>query len=319
MTSGAPIRVAVIEVGSRSVRLLVADLSLHEGLRAVVTRAAQTHLIATSEESRVDSQSALRTTLDQISQFREEATKAKAEKIVIFGTEAARRLLSSSESTGLSLISEIKVLDEAEEARCSLIAAVKGLEGQLKRDSEVLIIDQGGGSVELASGRPGPPVEMAGFTSLSLGSDKLLGVFREKKLNVKAFRTWVEDAIRLASLPSSEPGTVIALGSLATKCVWLTVRKDSRDNYDPRRVQGQRMSASALENMARYVERFPPSQWGPVRASVDPRNPNSDEFERVVTGSIVLSALLRRYQKDDFIVSASGTRFGMAWKIAGLA
>ena len=157
----APVRVGVIEVGSRALQLLVADVSEATGIKPVSTRSVGTRLITamragTGVTSVMDMQRI-------ITDFRRRAEELGAERISVFGTEAVHHRGASGIRAVPSAYREMGALDRREEALCSLIAATNGLPRPGGANETILAIDQGGGSIELTLGRTGPPVEMLEF------------------------------------------------------------------------------------------------------------------------------------------------------------
>ena len=83
--------------------------------------------------------------------FIERCHTLKAKHICVFGTEALRQLSKARLAQLQKQIPELIVLDPAREAQCSLLAAAYGKKGG-KTCGEVLAIDQGAASMELALG-----------------------------------------------------------------------------------------------------------------------------------------------------------------------
>lgn len=101
------------------------------------------------------------------------------------------------------------------------------------------------------------------------------------------------------------------MGTVATKCAWLTKRRDIREKYDPRRVHGQKIMTEALSLLVSFGEKCSAKQWKDFQEIVNPGETGGDAAERLVSGAISLLHLLKRLNKEQFIVSAYGTRHGM--------
>jgi exopolyphosphatase/pppGpp-phosphohydrolase len=307
------LRVGIMEIGSRALRVMVADVS-EAGLDTVFTRAREVRIMAAVRRGAIDG--IVDELTDSLEDFKRKATELGASRMAIFGTDAMRQISTLPELRGSPLMSAIRILDQEQEALCSLIGAIKGLP-RLSNNRPVLVIDQGGGSVEIAVGEQGPPIKMIGFSSSELGGDLLLQRFKEDNFKIDDFVRWLEPRIEAISLPPSKIHRVISQGGVGTKYAWLHIRgKNTDERYDPRRVHGTILPRTALETMITNMKKIPFSQWERLRKYVAPQESGSDAFERLLTGVIALSALLKRLEIDKFTVSGYGTRHGMAWQLA---
>ncbi len=307
------IRVGVIEVGSRAVRLLVADV-VQGALRPVLTRSRETRLIASLEQAAGDRALTLDDTADAVSQFIGLAARQGAVRTVAFGTEAVRRLAAKALIPAGSALARLQVLSAEDEALCAARAALSGLDGAARPDDLALVIDQGGGSLDMAVVTRGPPMQVRSTGSLDLGSDRLVRRFTAMGCDLSALRSALEAEIR-PPVAKDDFSITVAQGSVATKCAWLSLSDKRGSRYDPRSVQGVELSVSNLEAMLALFTQRPYAQWEPLRAIFDPANPGGDEMERVVTGAIALSAVLQGLGVNRFTVSALGARHGMALEL----
>lgn len=251
-------RVGVIEIGSRAVRLLVADVSEQTGLQPVVTDWRQTQLAAAIARGDAASLNEKMAEVNAIVQeFKSKASSQGILRVAIFGTEAMRQI-SEKRLVDLTVKSpEIEVLDKKTEATCSLLAAVKGCGEFIVNGKQVLAVDQGGGSLELAVGsvRKGR-VELSGYRSYKLGAESLLDLLRSVRGNTAKFRAAVVERIDSYTFEGVEKSArAIALGSVVTNSAWMFVRRDEHERYDPRRVHGHFFSVRKAEEMVVALER----------------------------------------------------------------
>ena len=312
--SDVSVRVGVVEIGSRAVRLLVADISEKAGLQPLLTKAVETQLMESVRRGAESTRQALVRVSDVVSDFRRKMASLNVERSTVFGTQAMREVTSLVEFRDLPIHADVKLLDQRTEAQCSLVAAVMGRSAPPLQS--VLVIDQGAGSLELASGECHPSVKMLDFVSLELGGDKLLSLLQEGKLSISKFRSRLAPKITEMKIKHGPIEKVIVQGSVSTKCAWLTVRHDKTEIYNPRRVHGANLRAKNLHDMVSLVETISPAKWADFRANVEPRNPRSMEFDQLIAGVVVLLLLLEHFDKDEFEVSAQGTRHGVAWQLA---
>ena len=296
---------AVIEIGSRAVRLLVAEVD-GKRLTPLLTRSHETRMMGRLGGS-ADELAALTEELRQTVTEFEDLAKRHARRVEIFGTEAVRRLVASGAAHDDPLLARVRVLSTEEEARCSTRAALTSASHSVR--GAVLVVDQGGGSVELIEAIAGETVEVLRTHSLKLGADVLLARFRSLSMDFAALKESLA-----AEMATNEPArhftAAFGLGSVATKCGWLFSNPPEGTRYSAKRAQGAHIT---VQNMRALVELFlltPYEKWEPWRAKFDPANPISDDLERVVTGAVVLLLLLETYRLDHFVVSTMGTRHG---------
>ncbi len=89
-------------------------------------------------------------------------------------------------------------------------------------------------------------------------------------------------------------------------------QRDPWAPYDPRQVQGQVIPLKHIDSLVRVAVADPTA----ARMVIHPKQPDSMEFETVVSGLIALEIFLRREKKDEFVVCGDGTRYGVVWKVA---
>src|SRR6476660_6521655 len=163
-------RVAAIDIGSNSIRQIVADVSPEGAIQVVDEMKAAprlaTGLLSTGELSAASIQSALEA-LDRMATL---ARQLGAERIDAVATSAVREATNASaflaeigRVTGL----KVRVLDGEEEARLSFRSAVAHFDMGVGR---TVVMDIGGGSLELALSAEGV-IERLG--SLPLGAIRM--------------------------------------------------------------------------------------------------------------------------------------------------
>ncbi len=142
-------RYAVIDLGSNSIRLLVADV-VNGSVVPVHRELATTRLgRGVIQNQRLDEKSMI-DTLSVLIYFQNKAKSLQSERILAFGTSALREaknsndFLNSAKQIGLN----IKILSGQEEALLSFLGAKAGI----KQHGMTLVVDIGGNSTELILG-----------------------------------------------------------------------------------------------------------------------------------------------------------------------
>ncbi len=227
-------RVAVIDVGSNSVRLLVAGRSGGQFF-PIYTGRVVTRLLEGLRDG-VLSAPAMARTAEAIQALAAEARALGAQEIEAFGTSAmrdggknSRDLIEKAARAGVSL----RVLSGEEEARLAYAgAAPAGNSG---------VIDIGGGSTEFMTGRDGQVLAAA---SAQMGAVRLKemsgGGTDPKKLLARA-RAALEPAARTALIPPPEDGWVAVGGTFTA----LAAMEQRLSRYDAAKIQGFRLTAGA--------------------------------------------------------------------------
>jgi exopolyphosphatase/guanosine-5'-triphosphate,3'-diphosphate pyrophosphatase len=151
------VRLAVLDVGSNTVHLVVVD-GRPDGTFAVVERDRDTLRLADAAfPSRVLSDEAVDRLIDSVKRKRDTADRLHADALVGFATSAIREARNGAdalgrvrEETGVS----ITVLSGDEEARLTYFATRRWTAFSAKR---LLVVDIGGGSLEVAGGEGDRP------------------------------------------------------------------------------------------------------------------------------------------------------------------
>lgn len=169
-------RYAAIDIGTNTVRLLVADVGTdgvkHDYKKHVVI----TRLGEGVDETRRFAPEAVIRTLEAIAEYADEIERLGAEEVRAIATSAARDAENSGEFVDAAsnlLGKNIDIISGNQEATLSYLGATSGFPFT-NGDDPVLVFDIGGGSTELIFGR-GAKMERA--ISLDIGSVRLTELF----------------------------------------------------------------------------------------------------------------------------------------------
>lgn len=165
-----PIRRAVIDVGTNSVKLLVADLAGHE-IRPVCEQSKQTRLGHGFYETHLLQAEAIAATVKAAADFATVARAAQAVSIRVIATSAAREAVNREQLTAaIEQASGLKVevISGEQEAEWGYLGVTT--DPQLAQ-APLLLMDVGGGSTQLVFGRDGRVVLRLSFP---LGTVRLM-------------------------------------------------------------------------------------------------------------------------------------------------
>jgi exopolyphosphatase / guanosine-5'-triphosphate,3'-diphosphate pyrophosphatase len=211
--SDSPVRTAVLDLGSNSFHVLVAELD-GRLLTPVLRQREMLHLGRVVAQHGAIPASCVEQAVDTVAHLSELARRAGAEERQAVATAAIRDadngpevLTALSEAAG----TPVRILDGLTEARLGYL----GVRAAVSIRSEpVLVLDLGGGSLELTVG-VGDHVEWA--TSLPLGASRLSALVTSdpvKPKQVRAITEQVDEALDpvVDLVRAHAPGTTITVG-----------------------------------------------------------------------------------------------------------
>lgn len=303
-------RVAAIDIGTNSIRLLVADFRGTEPEEQVkaVARAGEPCRLGQGLDrtGRVDDEMAARAaTLAH--QFAERARSLGAAHVVVAATAALR-----SATNGLDVADRIaerlgfpvRILSGEQEARLIYRAVVRGL-GQSAIESACVVFDIGGGSTEVVSGVRGA---VGRWTSMGFGAvsmtERFLGSDPATPGEIAALSDHVRSGImqQCAYMPAD---TAVLAGVGGTVTVLAMLDRELQD-YDPTMLEGWLIRRERLEELIRRIvatrqaERRTWPAMGEGRADI------------VVAGALVVKHLADRFPSVGLVCSTQGLRYGLA-------
>jgi exopolyphosphatase / guanosine-5'-triphosphate,3'-diphosphate pyrophosphatase len=251
-------RRAVIDVGTNSVKLLVAEVA-GQAVHPVWEEARQTRLGEGFYNTHRISAHAIRRTAESVAEFAATARARGAESPRVIATSAARDAVNQHELieavrslTGLTL--EVISGDQEAEWAYQGVATGEAFKGQ-----RLLIMDAGGGSTEFILGQGDHPAFQQSFP---IGALRLLEKFPPsdppQASQLQACRNWLREFIEARikpalgpQLPPGRPGACL-VGTGGTAAI-LAKMELSLDGYDRERIESVRLGAPAL---SRWVERL---------------------------------------------------------------
>lgn len=300
-------RVAVVEVGSRAVRLLIADAS-PSGVRAISNTVELHKLLSIGGGS--DPSTILNHLGDTIRDYCQRGQRAGADVVEAFGTEVVRGLDPAIRSR-LEEIAGVPIvaLDAYTEARAAFAAGVIGLEQEVETvDGQFSVIDQGGASAVVTWGQRAPgALELTGHQEFSLGTTALRALVQSRGIAV-ALRE-VRQAVEHSAIRPRPGVPTIAMSSAITKVAWLDVRPGDSAKFNPREIHGVRVSLRRIAELLKLSSADLPA----FQALIEPNNPKGGEPEIIAAGLAGLAPIIKQLGVNEVIASGWGTRYGLAW------
>jgi exopolyphosphatase/guanosine-5'-triphosphate,3'-diphosphate pyrophosphatase len=297
-------RVAAVDLGTNSTRLLVADVD-GDRLEEVERRLTITRLGEGVDERRRLLPVPIARVRNTLADYRQELETLGATRTLAIGTSAIR-----DAENGEAFLGEIewsygfatRLLDGREEAAMMLRGVTAGRAGTL---ADTLLVDIGGGSTELVISADGKPAESVSLdvgcvrvTERFLGSDPPTA----EELAAAADHVRTLLPVRPARAAIGVAGTVTTLATLDLGLA----------EYDPERTHGHRVPRDTVEReLARLAAmtlderlRVPGIELG--RAPV------------IVAGLVILREILDAFDLDEIEVSERDILHGAAFAAAEL-
>jgi exopolyphosphatase/guanosine-5'-triphosphate,3'-diphosphate pyrophosphatase len=237
-------RVAAVDLGTNSTRLLVADVE--DGrLEEIARRLTITRLGEGVDERRRLLPAPIARVRNCLSEYRREAEELGATRVLAIATSAVR-----DAENGEAFLGEIewsygfttRLLDGEEEAALM----VRGVASGRERLENALVVDIGGGSTELALVPSEGPVSS---TSLDVGCVRLTERFLRSDPPTSEELEAAAAHVR-SLLPELHPGDAIGVAGTVTTVATLD---QGLEEYDPPRTHGYRLGRAAVE---RELERL---------------------------------------------------------------
>ncbi len=302
-------RVAAIDIGSNSIRQIVADVS-PEGVIVVVDEMkAAPRLAAGLGATGALTDASIVAAVEAIERMATLARHLGAERIDAVATSAVRDASNASgfvaqiqRVTGL----RVRVLDGDEEARLSFRSAVAHFDMGVGR---TVVVDIGGGSLELALSAEGVLERLGSmpFGAIRLTEEFLRGGVTPKA--VKQLRAMVYDGIREV-LPRRDWRGAQLIGSGGTFTNLAGIVLARQGILTARSVHAARIPHAELEHILDLLIDLPAEE----RRTLPGLNPERADI--IVAGIAAAAEVMRRIEARDVVVSRYGIREGLLLEAA---
>jgi exopolyphosphatase/guanosine-5'-triphosphate,3'-diphosphate pyrophosphatase len=295
-------RVAVVDIGSNSTRLLIADIE--SGRVSEVERQSRvTRLGRGVDLSGQLSAEAIEAACEAIADYVGICRESEVETVEAIATSAVR-----DASNGSAFVAELRerfalsarVLDGEEEARLTYLGATC----EHSPGEATLVVDIGGGSTELIVGTG---EEIAFHTSLQAGvvrhSERHIFSDPPTALELEAlaadFRSLIERATTGA--PTATAGIAVAGTPTSLASVEIGL-----EPYDPKQVHGHTLTLPTIQRLLSQLASAPLSKRVEIRGLHPDRAPN------IVAGVIILVETMRAFGLEQIEVSEHDILYGTA-------
>ena len=304
------VRVAVLDIGSNSTRLLVADVGPGD-LRELERRTTVTRLGRGVDTSGTLAPDAIEDVCATIAEYVGIYRPLEPDIIVAIATSAVR-----DARNGDAFLAELRerfdldarILDGAQEARLTYLGATHGDEAPADGRAATLVVDIGGGSTELVVGVGD---EVSFFDSLQAGvvrhSERHIAhdppLAAELEALAAEVRALIDASLRGESVAVDRVRHGIAVAGTPTS---LAAIDQKLEPYDPGRVHGYVLPLPAIQRLCSSLSSVPLSD----RLEVTGLHP--DRAPTIVAGVVILIQVMRAFRLDEIEVSEHDILWGTA-------
>jgi exopolyphosphatase / guanosine-5'-triphosphate,3'-diphosphate pyrophosphatase len=311
-------RVAAVDCGTNSLRLLVADVDV---ARAELTDVARRMEIVrlgqgVDRTGRLAPQ-ALARTAGVLRDYADVIAATAARSVRMVATSATRDASNTAEFT--RQVKEIlgvapEVLTGREEAALSFTGATAELAAAgdpAHFRAPYLVADIGGGSTEFVLGKPGEPAVHA--ISVDIGcvrmTERHLAGDPPTTAELAAATADIDAALDAvaAAVPVRQARTLIGLAGSVTTVAGIAMGLPA---YDAARIHHARVSAADVHQVARTLL----TQTRAERAAIGVMHPG--RVDVIGAGSLILDRIMRRFGFAEVLVSEHDILDGIAWALA---
>ena len=306
-------RRAVIDIGTNSVKLLVADVSGHD-VEPVFETAEQTRLGRGFYDSHILQHEAIESTAQAVAEFAIKSRKLDAHSIRAFATSAARDaknpealLRAVKDASGL----DVEIISGGREAEW----AFRGVTTDPDLSKQpLLLLDVGGGSTEFILGHG----EHKHFRqSFPLGSVRLLEKLPHsdppKSEELASCREWLKHFVSREVAPQLElalarersQGRLLLVGTGGAASV-LASMESGLSKFDRRKIEDVRLAMARMHHWVEHLWSLPLAQRREIPGLPPPR------ADVMLTGAAIYEAVMECLRFDELRVTTRGLRFAAA-------
>jgi exopolyphosphatase / guanosine-5'-triphosphate,3'-diphosphate pyrophosphatase len=312
-------RVAAIDCGTNSIRLLVADVPVSGGATDLVRRMEVVRLGQGVDATGRLAAEAIERTRKVLAEYAGTARELGAEDVRMVATSATRDAANRDEFEQMVLATLGRLPDVVpgrEEAELSFLGATASLEtaaaahGSAAPRPPFLVVDIGGGSTEFVLGDAGG---LRAARSVDIGCVRLT----ERRLHgdppstaeVEATVADIRAALALvtAEVPVAEAVSLVGLAGSVTTVAALALDLPA---YDPVAIHGSRIAVADVRRVSGSLLAMPRSD----RAALPVMHPG--RVDVIGAGALILRVIMDVFGMDEVVVSEHDILDGIALRLA---
>lgn len=305
-----PPRYAAVDVGTNSIRLLVVEAGPSGRLEPLLRLGDSCRLGQGLDAEGSISAEAEKRAGNTLTRFVRRARSLEPTAILVAATHALRSATNGTEVAerlGRAAGVPVQILSAEEEARL-VYRAVREAFALEELAEPCLVMDIGGGSVEMARGEGG---QVRAWQSLEVGCVRLSERFLLSDPPAAEEMALLEQHVeqRLDAHPELFPDLQAAAGVGGTLTA-LAALDLGLERYEASRVEGHWLSREAIRRWSEHLTGLSTSEREVLHAVGEGR------ADIIVAGCAVVSAVLKRSGMPGLVVSTQGLRYALARRLA---
>ena len=303
-------RIAVVDLGTNSTRLLVADVA--EGRIAEIERRTEITRLGEGVDSAGKlAAAAMDRVFETVESFRKRIDGHGATKVVGVATSAVRDA-KNGEKFRQQLADrfgvDARTISGDEEARLSFLGATSG---RPPSKDPLLVLDIGGGSTEFVVGTPGSDPTFHASTSAGSVRQTERHLADDPPTDEQLTSVAGEVAAMIEAEVPREVRREAAMGiAVAGTATQLAAVDQRLEEYDPERVHGYRLDRYAVEEILEHLAALPLAERREIVGLHPARAPT------IVAGAIILGEAMRVFDFDWMETSEADILHGAALEAA---
>jgi exopolyphosphatase/guanosine-5'-triphosphate,3'-diphosphate pyrophosphatase len=299
------VRIGAVDIGTNSVRLLVADVDPLHRLRTAHRMGEISRLGEGLDRSGLIDEPAVNRTLDCLERFVQEAEYSGASHIRVAGTSALRSASNGpqvAERFSERIGYPVEILSGEEEARLVFLAVSSGFTGRAGR---TVVVDIGGGSTEIIVGDGD---EGRQLISLPLGcvhlTERLIAHDPPLPAELEALRDFVRSIYdeRLGAFGAGPIDRAVGVGGTVTAFGALDI---GLTKYDPARIENHFLPADRILSIEKELCSTP------LERRKELPGVSRGRADIIPAGSVILAEFVSRFPVGGLHVSTRGLRYGL--------
>ncbi len=304
-------RIASIDIGTNTLRILVAELKGNELKKIYIDRVITRLGSSFSRIEKLISAEAVKRALAVLHGFAKILKLYEVEKVRAVATSVVRESLNGYEFIGRVRKEagiEIELISGKEEAELTVKGVLKSVSPPSRSS---VIFDVGGGSTEYAYVEDGVILD---FASTSLGvvhlAEKFLKRDMPSELDIRAISEDIENVLSYEiSLMSEFTADHLSLIGTAGTPTTLAAIELGLNEYDPNVVNGFVLKRDVVLRIFQTLIEIPKEKRLEVKGIEKGRE------DIIIPGTLILLKTMERFSKDEILVSDGGLLEGVAYSL----
>jgi exopolyphosphatase / guanosine-5'-triphosphate,3'-diphosphate pyrophosphatase len=301
-------RLAAIDIGSNSVRLMVAEARAGGDYRILDDHKETTRLAHGLSSTGLLTAEAIAHSLAALRRMKTIVDGYGVERLEVIATSAVREAHNGPEF--IRLVKEqlgltVEIIPTTEEGRLSFLSAARQFD---LSDANAVLVDLGGGSAELVFAAKGIIEEIH---SLPIGAVRMTEAFLTHdpptKGDLQQFRKHLDSALReTAGEPDFTPHLMVGAGGTFTALANISMRQKKLSTQN---VAGYEMNRGEVRHILEHLGHMPLE----ARRNVAGLNP--DRADIIFAGLFVIERLMKWLNVNRLLIHDRGVRDGLLLKM----